>query len=48
MVQEDRIRILLTEHPADPAEHLTTAAIEAGGKDNITVVVIGPKAPAAA
>lgn len=48
MVQEDRIGILLTENPADPAEHLTTAAIEAGGKDNITVVVIGPKATAGA
>jgi protein phosphatase len=48
MVQENRIGTLLAEHATNPAEHLATAANDAGGKDNITVVVIGPKATAAA
>lgn len=44
MIQENQIANLLAEPTTNPAEHLLTAANEAGGKDNITVVVIGPKA----
>ncbi|WP_316187428.1 MULTISPECIES: PP2C family protein-serine/threonine phosphatase [unclassified Bradyrhizobium] len=48
MVQESRIAALLAEPTTNPAEHLSAAANDAGGKDNITVVVVGPKATAAA
>ena len=44
MVQESRIATLLAESTTNPAEHLAKAANDAGGKDNITVVVIGTKA----
>lgn len=47
MVQENRIAALLAEPTGNPAEHLITAANDAGGKDNITVIVIGPKETAA-
>lgn len=43
MVQEDEIGRVLSSHPDDPAERLVAAAIDAGGKDNVTVIVIGPK-----
>lgn len=44
MVQEDEMSLALSKNPADPAEHLMAAALDAGGKDNVTVIVIGPKA----
>lgn len=44
MVQENQIATLLPRHTTNPAEYLATAANDAGGKDNITVVVIGPEA----
>lgn len=43
MVPEDRIREILAASPEDPetpARRLLTAALEAGGTDNITVVVV--------
>lgn len=43
MVPEDRIREILATSPEDPetpARRLLTAALEAGGTDNITVVVV--------
>jgi serine/threonine protein phosphatase PrpC len=43
MVRDDGISAILTEHPADPAAYLVAAALEAGGKDNVTVIVIGPR-----
>lgn len=47
MVQENRIATLLVEPTTNPAEHLATAANDAGGKDNVTIVVIGSKATVA-
>lgn len=44
MVRNDGISAILAEHPEDPAKQLVGAALEAGGKDNVTVVVIGPSA----
>jgi PPM family protein phosphatase len=43
MVQEDGIERVLSTHPDDPTERLVAAALDAGGKDNVTVIVIGPK-----
>jgi serine/threonine protein phosphatase PrpC len=43
MVQEDEIGRVLSTHSDDPAERLVAAALDAGGKDNVTVIVIGPK-----
>jgi PPM family protein phosphatase len=43
MVQEDEMRHVLSLNSADPAEHLVEAALDAGGKDNVTVIVIGPR-----
>jgi serine/threonine protein phosphatase PrpC len=43
MVGEDEIGKVLAEHSTDPAAHLVGAALEAGGKDNVTVIVIGPR-----
>jgi serine/threonine protein phosphatase PrpC len=43
MVQEDEIVRVLSSHSDDPAERLVAAALDAGGKDNVTVIVIGPK-----
>lgn len=43
MVREDRIREVLAEHPGDPdtpSNILLGEALEAGGTDNITVVVV--------
>ena len=42
MIEEDEIAGILIRHPENPAEHLVAAALDAGGEDNITVVVIGP------
>jgi PPM family protein phosphatase len=46
MVPEDRISEILTESPGDPeraARRLLSAALEAGGTDNVTVVVVDVK-----
>ena len=46
MVPEDRISGILTESPGDSeraARHLLSAALEAGGTDNVTVVVVDVK-----
>lgn len=40
MVEDDEIEALLRRSPDDPAETLLGAALDAGGLDNITVVVI--------
>lgn len=40
MVAEETITRLLAEHPDDPAQALGTAANTAGGRDNITAVVV--------
>jgi serine/threonine protein phosphatase PrpC len=42
MVQEDEIGRVLSTYSNDPAERLVAAALDAGGKDNVTVIVIGP------
>jgi serine/threonine protein phosphatase PrpC len=42
MIEEDEISEILVRHPDNPAEQLVAAALDAGGEDNITVVVIGP------
>jgi serine/threonine protein phosphatase PrpC len=43
MIRDDEMSAALAEHPTDPAAHLVAAALEAGGKDNVTVIVIGPR-----
>lgn len=46
MVHEERMREVLVEHPGDPeapARQLLAEALEAGGLDNITVVVVDVK-----
>ena len=46
MITEDRIGTILREHPENPeapARHLVSAALEAGGTDNVTVVVVDVK-----
>jgi serine/threonine protein phosphatase PrpC len=46
MVPEDRILGILTQSPSDPertARRLLSAALEAGGTDNVTVVVVDVK-----
>jgi serine/threonine protein phosphatase PrpC len=43
MVREDEMSHVLSRNPTEPAEHLVGAALEAGGKDNVTVIVIGPR-----
>jgi PPM family protein phosphatase len=42
MIEEDEIAAILIRHPENPAEQLVAAALDAGGEDNITVVVVGP------
>lgn len=42
MIDNDEIAGILTRHPESPAEQLVAAALDAGGEDNVTVVVIGP------
>ena len=54
MVPEDRVAEILSEHPDDPegtARSLLSAALEAGGNDNITTLIVDlkeyvPPAPA--
>jgi serine/threonine protein phosphatase PrpC len=48
MIDNDEIAGILTRHPENPAERLVAAALDAGGEDNITVVVIGPMLPSRA
>jgi protein phosphatase len=46
MVPEDRLSEILTEPPGDPevaARRLLSAALDAGGSDNVTVVVVDVK-----
>ncbi|WP_439924386.1 PP2C family protein-serine/threonine phosphatase [Nitrobacter sp. JJSN] len=43
MVQEDEMSRLLSQSSGEPAESLVAAALEAGGKDNVTVIVIGSR-----
>nr|WP_269429428.1 protein phosphatase 2C domain-containing protein [Sphingomonas sp. 35-24ZXX] len=40
MVEDEEIEALLSRHPDDPADALVQAALDAGGADNITVVVV--------
>jgi protein phosphatase len=42
MIDEDEIAGILARHREDPADQLVAAALDAGGQDNITVVVVGP------
>ncbi len=41
MLSDDEIAGILIRHPDNPCEKLVSAALDAGGNDNITVVVIG-------
>lgn len=43
MVEDEEIEALLSRHRDDPADALVQAALDAGGADNITVVVVRPK-----
>lgn len=42
MIDEAHIEELLAAHPQEPATALVQAALDAGGRDNVTVVLIGP------
>jgi len=42
MIDEAEIEELLAQRPAEPAMALMQAALAAGGRDNVTVVLIGP------
>ena len=39
-LSDERIGAILAEHPDDPAATLVEAAVEAGGHDNVTVIVV--------
>ena len=41
MLEDNEIGGVLARHPTNPAEELAAAALAAGGRDNVTVVVIG-------
>ena len=41
MLSDEEIAGIWHRNPADPAERLVAAALDAGGQDNVTVVVIG-------
>jgi PPM family protein phosphatase len=41
MLNDEEIAGLLVRHPDDPAERLVAAALDSGGKDNVTAVAIG-------
>jgi PPM family protein phosphatase len=43
MIEEDEIAGILIRHPENPAEQLIAAALDAGGEDNITVIIIGAR-----
>lgn len=40
LVDDDRIAVILRQKPPQPAEALVNAALQAGGRDNVTVVVV--------
>lgn len=40
-VEDEEIAALLKRHPSEPAAALVEAALDAGGTDNITVIVLG-------
>ena len=42
MLSDDEIAGVLDRCPANPADALVSAALDAGGADNVTVIVIGP------
>jgi serine/threonine protein phosphatase PrpC len=42
MIDDEEIGGILTRHPENPAGRLVAAALDSGGEDNVTVVVIGP------
>ena len=42
MIDDDEIAGVLMRRQENPAKQLVAAALDAGGEDNITVVVIGP------
>ncbi len=44
MISEDQIRLLLDRDSAHRALALVEAAVAAGGRDNVTAIVIGPEA----
>jgi len=44
MIEESEVAGILSRHPYNPIEHLLAAALDAGGDDNISIVVIGPEA----
>jgi serine/threonine protein phosphatase PrpC len=41
MLNEEEIAGILGRHPEDPAERLVAAALDAGGEDNVTAIVVG-------
>jgi protein phosphatase len=41
MLADEEIRRILSRKPIHPAEALVSAALDAGGSDNVTVVVVG-------
>lgn len=43
MVDQDEIAGILLRQPDSPAERLVAAALDAGGKDNVTVIVVGAR-----
>jgi len=43
MIEEDEIAGILIRHPENPAKQLIAAALDAGGEDNITVIIIGAR-----
>jgi serine/threonine protein phosphatase PrpC len=42
MLNDDEIARVLAQNANDPAEQLVAAALDAGGQDNVTVVIVGP------
>lgn len=43
MIEEDEIAGILIRHAENPAKQLIAAALDAGGEDNITVIIIGAR-----
>ncbi len=41
MLSDDEIAADLAKRRSDPAQSLVSAALDAGGSDNVTVVIIG-------
>jgi PPM family protein phosphatase len=48
LLDEGQIARILAGRTTNPAQQLTAAALDAGGHDNVTVVVVGPSAEATA